>query len=382
MNTDKTINFAVNIDWLAFSYKVFPTRKEIENNSFEWHCPKGYQLVDTGKGTNVFKNRFYVLDLDGRKKITILCNPNSRIIDPAICCVQFENESLYTREWLYLLDLVRQLHEGAIGNFTRVDLCLDFDKNGQEYLQNFLKDIWRVKGYQEGSCFYDTVRSKTNYNFFQKDIKQINWGSKTSAFKWKLYNKTKEINTLRAEVNNNFYKQYIIDTWKENGLKIINNDIYRLECSITDCHKYAFENYRGDNLLTVENFHKYEPYYFVYSLLLDKKFKVVENGTNNKISLFDLRESNGEIKRLTGVGDRVTSEILSTFNKIMGMLETNSQNQNIRLKFQLYEIIKDLCIAYNLFHYLQVCYNYTLESLKETLDNNYKVTINYGKLWD
>lgn len=381
-NLQDNQKWVVNLDWLAFSYQVDPTAEEIENNKFEWQVPAGFQIVECEKGTNVFKSRFYVCDMDGRKKITVLCNPNSRIIDPRNCLIQFENETLYTREWLSLFDVVKQMHRGTVGNFSRVDLCCDFDKGGENYADYFQTNNWRVKGYKEGSCFYDVVRSRTSYNYFQKEIKQINWGSKSSAFKWKLYNKTREILDLRAETKNDLYKEYIVNSWRENNLNLINNNIWRLECSIVDCGKFVFENYRGDNIFTVESFHNYEPYNFIYSLLLKDKFKVVINGTDERQTLIQIPEKVGEIKRPKGVGDLVSSEILATLNRLMQMLADNMNNYHIRTKYKLFDIIREMVDTYHLEPYLIACYDTDLDGLEIIINNGYKIKIDYEKLWN
>lgn len=218
-----------SVDWLGLSLRLAGEVKPIPG--FVW---REYSV------TNVWNKRRILYTDEGDKVLTLLSEPRSSIISASAGLVEIENE------WLYhgggykkiLETLYKSVFYEVLG-ISRLDLCVDFQptKEQSDIIENLANDSLYVVGKQNGSGFWSTnTNQKINEYWLRRRIKhQQSWGHKTSAIKWKLYFKTKE---LLDAVGGGFYaKPYIVDMWREHGLDISN--VWRLEVSMKHLNDYT-----------------------------------------------------------------------------------------------------------------------------------------------
>lgn len=216
--------------------------EEEKANEPQLQQPQGYILKDF-IGTNIYKRRAILFNQNGEKLLTLLYMPHSRVINPASLFVEVANKYLYTGfDWV--LDLVRQVHENVFQSLSRFDIATDFNPNPYQIsvIDQLQSGNYYVQGKREGAMFHN-FKSGTAYKV-ERLPKQMSWGSMESSVKFKLYNKTKEITQVDPNGRSWCSKPYIVDCWRENGL-LIDNDIWRLECSITSCSQHQW---RGEKL--------------------------------------------------------------------------------------------------------------------------------------
>ena len=132
------------------------------------------------------------------------------------------NMWLYSTELQDIINLSFKIHPYTYLCPTRLDICVDFelDKQQRRTILNLAKSRYYVAEKEEGSEFWSGEADK-------KFPHCLSWGAKTSAYKWKLYNKSKELGVGRPEPD----KPYIIQMWADFDMRIDN--IWRLEVSIT-----------------------------------------------------------------------------------------------------------------------------------------------------
>lgn len=244
-----------NIDWLGVSLHLL---------DHVGTPPNGYIFVKYD-GTNVWQNRRVLYTDDGRRVLTLLSMPKSKLIKGNAALVEVDNE------WLYhgigdqsIMDLLFKIVPYSITGLSRLDLCLDFEPSREqaEIIEQLATGDCYVQGKRNGSGFWSINRAAT---FTQVDIDGdskvvtktapmytklnemwlnrriphcVSWGHKTSDVKWKLYYKTKEL--LDAASGHGFDKPYIVDQWRCEGLDITN--VWRLEVSLHNCNRFRFDN--------------------------------------------------------------------------------------------------------------------------------------------
>lgn len=190
-------------------------------------------------GTNVWKQRWVCYNEHGQRVFTLLFLPKSSIIRSDAAMLEVENE------WLYhglgidgVMNLMHQVCPFQVNGMSRCDIAADFcpDERQAEIIQGLAVGKYRVGGKQNGAGFWSY-----NYGEWVPEMwrgkripHQSSWGHKTSAVKWKLYYKSKELRDAVGGVA--FDKPYIVDMWRENGMDI--NNVWRLEVSITKCNQH------------------------------------------------------------------------------------------------------------------------------------------------
>lgn len=237
-----------NCDWFSFSivsHAVLPV------------CvPEGVQ-EQVCTGTNIYRHR-RIYSLNGWKLFTVLGDPYSGILRPDLLLVEVGNFWLYQPIdfWALLL----QLYPFAkVNNLSRVDLCCDFTCSDEQMqvIRCLCDGSLYVSSKRSGVIFYDVEQN-------ERVPKCLNFGSISSDVKWKLYDKTKEINATSPDCT----KPYIRDAWRAAGLGI--ERVWRLELSY---HADKFEDpgrlgFRFGSVYDVEMIR------LVFSELYDKRFSV------------------------------------------------------------------------------------------------------------
>lgn len=227
MNPEQKI--LCSCDWLGLSLRLSGEVKPIE--SYVW---REYSA------TNVWNKRRILYTEDGDKVLTLLNEPRSAIIAKNAALLEIENEWLYHGGGYWrILDTLRSAVFFEVIGISRLDLCVDFvpTKSQSATIDNLYNGRYYVVGKRNGSNFWSRNKNpKLQADWLNREIPHNqSWGHKTSAIKWKLYYKSKE---LLDAMGGKFYdKPYIVDMWRINGLDTSN--VWRLEVSLKHLNDYS-----------------------------------------------------------------------------------------------------------------------------------------------
>lgn len=216
-------------DWLGLSLRLSGEVKPIE----------GY-IWREYSATNVWNKRRILYTEDGDKVLTLLNEPRSAIIAKNAALLEIENEWLYHGGGYWrILDTLRSSVFFEVIGISRLDLCVDFvpTKSQSATIDNLYSGKYYVVGKRNGSNFWSRNKNpKLQADWLNREIPHNqSWGHKTSAIKWKLYYKSKE---LLDAMGGKFYdKPYIVDMWRINGLDTSN--VWRLEVSMKHLNDYS-----------------------------------------------------------------------------------------------------------------------------------------------
>lgn len=251
-------HYCLNCDWLSFSAKINPNASV---------TPRDGYRIEKLTGTNVFKERFILYDKTGSKVMTACCNPYSSAIPDTIASLQVANAWLYNADGNRLNDLIGCFKDASFNGLSRLDICLDFNPTESEFgtIRKLASGAQYVGGKSEGAIWWH----EEHYN--GKSFRMphcLNWGSPKSVVKWKLYNKSLEIDAAHPE---RCLKPWILDEWAchlEDTTKV-----WRLEVSITDVNQLAFCNQRLSFMSAFDS----QMLAFIFSTLKGKSFVVRKN---------------------------------------------------------------------------------------------------------
>lgn len=225
--------YVLNCDWMQFSIVLCESAEEKDAHSFKFEQPTGYRIFEV-TGTNIYRRRLLVYREDGRKVLTILACPYSRIIPYDCALVEIANEWLYT-DWHQLFELLGQIHQYTILCQSRLDICADFECSSEQYeiiKQLSTNDIY-VAGKRDGSAFYSYTQEVTG---IERVPRCLSWGSKHSNIKWKLYNKSAEVFEYTKD-GRMCHKPWIVQQWHMAGYD--DTKVWRLEVSICPAAKFS-----------------------------------------------------------------------------------------------------------------------------------------------
>lgn len=250
----------LNVDWLAVSVRFH--EDEFGN------LPDGHFYVDYD-GTNVWKSRRIVFNEYAEKVATILFHPKSKIIAANAALIEIANEWLYHgNSPLNILNMLQHWRLFDVTGLSRVDLAVDFNPTARQWhhIVALAKGEDYISGKRSGSSFWSVVKCDLLAEKYQgKKIPHCqSWGHKTTAVKWKLYYKSKEL----ADVYGGklMAKPYILDCWDEAGLD--RKDVWRLEVSIKNGNGQEFR----EEPITLDAIH-HNPRE-IFSALYNKRFQV------------------------------------------------------------------------------------------------------------
>lgn len=203
----------VSVDWYSLSCHMM----EFGRAPF---LPVGWVCQDMGR-TAVWGQRKYIMNTEGVKVGTILFEPISPIIKADRAVIEVSNQFLYRQDFHAMLDILLSVYPIAVDSVQRVDICADFEMLPARWeIAKMLEDGRAyLKGVRRGVCWW----GKEDRN---RKPHQLSWGGKDSTFKWKLYNKHKEL-----WEGGQCSKPYIEDMWRTRGLDV--TKVWRLEASIT-----------------------------------------------------------------------------------------------------------------------------------------------------
>lgn len=253
----------LNVDWLAVSVRF--------NESDFSTLPAGHFFVECD-GTNVWKLRRIVFNEHAEKVATILYAPKSSLIPANAGLIEIANEWLYHgRSPMAILDDLRQWRIFDVTGISRVDLAVDFNPTTRQWhhIQCLADGRDYVAGKRSRTPWYGVVRCPLLADRYQgvEIPYDQSWGHKTTAVKWKLYYKSKEL--ADAFGGKLFAKPYILDCWDEVGLD--RRDVWRLEVSIHGGNSLEFK----DEPITLDRL-KHDPR-GIFSALYSRRFIVRRN---------------------------------------------------------------------------------------------------------
>lgn len=355
----------ISLDWLSFSYKLALTYEELAQKSIEWTPIDNYSF-EFLSGTKIFEQRLIVRDLKGVKKMTILFTPKSSIIDPTLCLVELANSTLYSDEWKSLFLSVQKMHAGNYNAPSRIDIACDFDTIGQEVAELFNSEEIYVQRKKEGSSFFDF---KEIGGRVCRSIRQFSFGSKTSKLKWKLYNKSLELQES--------HKNYIAKSWRDNHLDQT-RDIWRLEVSMVRCSSFEILDTYENNLISLSCLVNGESYLRLFPYLYCNNFVVRKNegrATNKKHpnSLYNFLELSSDSYifsiRQSACLSHPDTELFLAFNHLVSDFQKSCIKFNFNLAEKTYTLIVDMLTTYNLKEYLFNVFHLTIDDLSDMLNN-------------
>lgn len=383
MQEKSKYNVCVNIDWLSLLY-IIPEAKNPSADGPFLNNVQGY-YIEENSGTNVWSKRYIIYDSKGRKMLTWLTNPKSSMLNQSMSLVEFANSTLYTGEWRKMLELLSSFKDGYIHGISRLDVCVDFQYCLNEKQQNveavtfcnrLLTSQYYVSGKQKGAAFYDYV---------DKDEKiiaspiQMSWGSKNSTFKWKMYNKSKEIRDkereLRKAKSSSSYKPYIKKIWQMVGFDE-SLDVWRLECSISSANSISLKNVAGDEMLDID-YLKYLPNVMeLFRYLQVNKFSVrVNEGKANKfnntvVEMFGWKFGDWEVSRKTTACVINKKAPIYYVRMLFNTLHEKLFLFNITFRESILSQMEEAINVFDLSSWFKINYQISFEAYKESVLNS------------
>ena len=211
-------SYTCNCDWLQYSVILKQPDSPLQ-------CPEGYR-IEQYQGNNIFQNRALVYDIDGRKLMTLLWRPYSKILRADVMTCQISNELLYTHGILAAQTLLEEICDCEFNAIGRLDICLDYEADDRRlrFLRHLNSNHYYVQHKSEGSTWWHTSQQD---GYGKKQLHCLTWGSAHSEIKVKIYHKSREQGLVGGDTPE---KPWIIDEWKTVGMDIHN--VWRIEFSL------------------------------------------------------------------------------------------------------------------------------------------------------
>lgn len=256
------MNVIYSVDWLQYSVVTADDEPEL-------YCPDGFR-VEVMSGNNIFRYRAIVTDGHGRKWLTLLWSPYSRVLNPRLMTVQVGNELLYSSAINESWRVLQQVVECRFNSMGRLDLCGDFPITDEqlETVKQLNSGHYYVQGKHEGSSWWHhtTADGSTAY---RKQMHCQTWGSPKSEIKVKLYHKSREQGMLCENPQPD--KPYIVANWVDAGWDV--RRVWRLEFSMSTSGQLQWDR----KPITLEQVSSCEWCASVFRGLYGRRFVVREN---------------------------------------------------------------------------------------------------------
>lgn len=284
--------------------------------------------------TNVWGKRRILYTEDGDKVLTLLSEPRSSVIRKDAALLEIENEWLYHGGGIpMVMDTLQKCVPYEVLGFSRLDLAADFcpDEEGRAVIEGLASGDYYVAGKRNGSGFWSTNNnSRLAPMWNNRRIPHCqSWGHKTSAIKWKLYYKTKEL----ADAGGGKFmdKPYIVDMWRCAGMDIPN--VWRLEVSIKHGNAFMFDGMVLDlETIAYNRAH-------VFKSLMSSRFQIHKNEghkdkTNDtKVQLLDINPGvvtfrNAPAKKMAEHNGRIAllRQLVKALDDEQVLLDAESRN--------------------------------------------------------
>lgn len=268
--SDKNLRaYAISCDWLQlYLHKTAAFNPDWENLF-------GYNFVDVGHGSKVFRKIYQVVEPTGEVLGNISLDPYSNKIPASAVIFKAENNVLYQADYIERIFTFISAVGLRYRGITRLDIAYDSNElygglkhetlvkkyRNNEYLKiganeyfmhckagyhlsvdkkgkKKLTDKAPVKtANKEGK---QEQQAQVIQNLGEHKTNSVTWGSRSSDIQVQLYDKSKELREVKM-------KHYIVETWKTAGLDI-EKPVYRIEIRIVNEGKHI------KNLKTGEKF--------------------------------------------------------------------------------------------------------------------------------
>lgn len=277
--------------------------------------------MECDSGTPQYKRRVLVITEKGDKLLTLLLEPYARIINPQSMFVEIANSNLYDDcgvDWL--LDLIENIHPYSFQSLSRLDIAADFRPTTDQYdiIMQLAAGTAYVQGKGDGAMFHNFRRPSGRV---ERVPKQIGWGSKHSAIKWKLYNKTLEITDTDTAGRVWCTKPYIPEAWRAAGIPV-DGDVWRLEMSLTGASSY---DWRGEKIgWDITDRSQFEA---IYWDMIRSRFTIRANEghscrkNDTQLHLLPIPERTSRIRKRIGTSDPMHAEYAATLRAAVKELE-------------------------------------------------------------
>lgn len=228
----------VNIDWL----EVFCSENTLCTP--EYFMSRGYNVKLRPYGTPQYSMMFSIQDEAKRDIIEIRRCPYSLknqggIFNENDCHIRLSNRTCYCPDPIGYLRRFLLDHGYRLKLISRIDICLDFAEFDNrmspeffvsEYMRGAFLKLHQSRLHSYGSDYEVSLAAHGNDTIKTKVWNSLSWGSKKSSITTKMYNKSLEMRQKKK-------KHYIIDKWEKAGLRPDENDIWRIEFSLSSAIK-------------------------------------------------------------------------------------------------------------------------------------------------
>ena len=201
-----------NIDWLEVycleSNERFPCNAE-------YYRRQGYYVQERDYGTRQYAEMFVLVDEDSNPLIEIRRNPKSGSSDfsgfvPQSTHLRIPNWRCYQKDVVTWLRDFLIKHDYIFKRIFRIDICYDFEFfDSGDSPARFARRYLECKYRKINQCHL-AAHANDAWNDFEWET--LSWGSPTSMVSTKLYNKSKELASLKND------KPYIKTAWMFAGL--------------------------------------------------------------------------------------------------------------------------------------------------------------------
>lgn len=211
----------VSLDWLTLNYHSI---YQLSAESFQSAASSKFYVEKMPYSTRHFENIFLLYHTENYQRhecLQVVFSPYSKVLHPCLIQVKISNMYLYNGKGYQVLRDLEKCIQVDYQGISRIDICIDSDYQAIKELTNGLKDrTLMMRGKKKVQEYYTIDKHKG------VEYEGVKFGSVTSAYTFKIYNKTKEIYEESM-------KYYILDWWRINGFA---NDaiMWRYEFSIID----------------------------------------------------------------------------------------------------------------------------------------------------
>lgn len=230
----------VNLDWLEVSAEESNSRYPCDADYFR---SRGFIVHERDYGTRVWGEVFTIEDENGHDWIEVRRKPPSgasefKGLNEYSCRLRVVNAQLYVKDCVQRFRDFLATHDYIFKRIFRIDIAYDFEYfDSKDLPARFARRYLECKYRKINQCKMNGYANDTWTAF---EWESLSWGSPHSMVSTKLYNKTKEIETVSK------HKVYIPYTWFVCGLiddpinltkvdsdgKLYKPEIWRLEFSM------------------------------------------------------------------------------------------------------------------------------------------------------
>lgn len=225
----------VNLDWLEVSCEESNNRFPCDPDYFR---SQGFIVHERDYGTRVWGQVFTIEDNEGHDWIEVRrCPPSGasdfKGLNEYSCRLRVVNSQLYVDGCVQRFRDFLATHDYIFKRIYRIDIAYDFEYfDSGDQPARFARRYVECKYRKINQCKMNAFANDTWTSF---DWESLSWGSPHSMVSTKLYNKTREIETVSK------HKTYIVYSWFLNGL--IDDPVNRLRVD-SDGVKYKPQIWR------------------------------------------------------------------------------------------------------------------------------------------